>query len=155
MNTVMPTCTSLKKSLFGCGSRYWYWFFFLVILCSFSGLSCRFEDSAGQGLPSHPFRKAVVPVRYLETNSLNLQPTEIFHPGETPAVRIQSRSSVHGLLVIHHEGKRIVRGEELDLYPGKIFCQPFPDLAPGTYTAHIRTSPHSEENSCEFTVLEY
>jgi len=155
MKTVMPGSTSLKKSLFVCDCRYSFWSFFLVILCSVSGLSCSLKDSVIGEVPSHQFTKAVVPVRYLQINAPDLQPTEIFRPSEIPAVRIQSHSNVYGLLVIHHEGKRIVRGEELDLPPGKIFCQPFPDLAPGTYTAFIRTSTRSKQNSCDFAVLEY
>ena len=146
--------TSLKKSRCVCDDRYYFWFFSVVTLCALSGLSCSLKDSVIGECPSHQLMKEVVPVRYLQINTPDLQPTEVFHPGEIPAVRIQSRSNVYGLLVIDNERKKIARGIELDLYPGRVFCQPFPYMTPGTYTAYIRTSGHSKEKSCSFTVLE-
>jgi len=115
--------------------------------------SCSLEDCVIEEVPNHKFTKEVVSVRYLEINNPDLQPTEIFHPGEIPAIRIQSYFTVQRLLV--KDGKRIVHGINLDLPPEKIFYQPFPDLVPGTYTAIIRTPGNSKENSCDFTVLEY
>ena len=146
--------TSLKRSRCVCGGRSYFWFFSVVTLCALFGPSCSLKDSVIGECPSHPLMNEVVPVRYLQINTPDLQPTEVFRPGEIPAVRIQSRSNVYGLLVIDNERKKIARGIELDLYPGRIFCQPFPDISPGTYTAYIRTSGLSKEKSCSFTVLE-
>ena len=150
----MAERTTSKKPL-SPSRRCCFWPLFLVILSFFSGPGCNLEKFVTEGDSNPNFTKPLVPVRYMQINTPDLKPVYNFRPGEIPAIRVQCHTTVQGLLVMHKEGNRIVQGRQLDLQPGKILYQPFPELVPGTYTASILTTENSKQNSCDFSILDH
>lgn len=126
----------------------------IVALGVFGGAGCNVENDNLEADANFRFTEEIVPVRYLEIKSPDLQPTYHFHPNEIPAIRIHSSGRVEGLLIIESETNKFVRGKKLDLSQGKLFYQPLLNLKPGDYTAYIRGQGVTHNNSCKFAVLE-
>jgi len=126
----------------------------IVALGVFGGAGCSVENDNLQAHANFRFAEEIVPVRYLEIKSPDLQATYHFHPNEIPALRIHSSGRVEGLLIIESETKKFVRGKKLDLSRGKLFYEPLLNLKPGDYIAYIRGKGVTHNNSCRFAVLE-
>ncbi len=126
----------------------------ITSLCVFGGAGCSVGNHNLEADQSFGFSQEIVPVRYLEIKSPNLQTTDHFHPNEIPAIRIQSSGRVEGLLIIESETNKFVRGKKLELSQGKPFYQPLINLKPGCYIAYIRGRGVSHNTSCRFAVLE-
>ncbi|MHC4436644.1 MAG: hypothetical protein ACYS3S_04745 [Planctomycetota bacterium] len=126
----------------------------IVALVIFGGWGCNVENNNPEAYENFRFAKEIVPVRYLEIKSPNLQAADHFHPNEIPAIRIQSSGRVEGLLIIESETNKFVRGKKLELSRGKLFYQPLLSLSPGDYTAYIRGQGVTNRTSCRFAVLE-
>lgn len=126
----------------------------IVVLAVFGGSGCGIENDNLETDEKFGFDEEIVPVRYMDIKSRDLQPADHFHPDEIPALRIHSFGEVGGLLIIESETNRFVRGKKLDLSPGKLFYQPLLNLKPGGYIAYIRGRGVSRNNYCRFIVLE-
>lgn len=126
----------------------------IVALSVFSGAGCNIEKDNFEADEDFRFAEEIVPVRYREIKSPDLQATHYFHPDEIPALRIHSSGRVEGLLIIESETKKFVRGKKLDLSRGEIFYQPLLNLKPGDYIAYIRGKGVTHNNPCRFAVLE-
>ncbi len=126
----------------------------IVALGVFGGAGCNIENDNLQADEDFRFAEEIVPVRYLEIKSPDLQAAYHFHPDEIPALRIHSSGRVEGLLIIESETKKFVRGKKLDLSRGELFYQPLLNLKPGDYTAYIRGQGVIHNTSCRFVVLE-
>lgn len=126
----------------------------IVVLVIFSGAGCSIENDALEADENFGFYEEIVPVRYMDIKSRDLQPADHFHPNEIPALRIHSFGQVGGLLIIESETNKFVRGKKLELSPGKLFYQPLLNLKPGGYIAYIRGRGVTHNNYCRFIVLE-
>ena len=125
----------------------------IVALGIFGEWGCNLENDNLETAKNFRFAEEIVPVRYMEIKSPDLQATYHFHPNEIPAIRIQSFGKVGGLLVIGYGTNKIVRGKQLELRPCELFYQPLPHLRPGDYIAYIR-GQGVKHTSCRFTVFE-
>lgn len=126
----------------------------IVALGVFGGAGCNVGNNNPEANEYFRFSQEIVPVRYLEIKSPDLQPTDHFHPNEIPAIRIQSSGRVEGLLIIESGTNKFVRGKKLELSCGKLFYQPLLNLNPGDYTAYIRGQGLTNHTSCRFAILE-
>jgi hypothetical protein len=132
-----------------------YLFIALVATLSiFGGAGCSVENDNLEADENLRFADEIVPVRYMDIKSPDLQPTDHFHPDEIPALRIHSFGEVGGLLIVESETNKFVRGKKLEISPGKLFYQPLLHLKPGGYIAYIRGRGVAHNNYCRFIVLE-
>lgn len=128
--------------------------FLIVALGIFIGAGCSVENDNLGADENFIFSEEIVPVRYMDIKSPDLQATDHFHPNEIPALRIHSFGEVGGLLIVESETNKFVRGKKLDLSPGKLFYQPLLNLKHGGYIAYIRGRGVTHNNYCRFIVLE-
>jgi hypothetical protein len=126
----------------------------IAVLVIFGGAGCGFENDNLEADENLSCSEEIVPVRYMDIKSPDLQATDHFHPDEIPALRIHSFGEVGGLLIIESETNKFVRGKKLELSPGKLFYQPLLNLKPGGYIAYIRGRGVTHNNYCRFIVLE-
>lgn len=126
----------------------------IVALVIFGGAGCGVENDNLEVDGNFSFSEEIVPVRYMDIKSPDLQPADHFHPYEIPALRIHSFGQVGGLLIIESETNRFVRGKKLELSPGRLFYQPLLNLKPGGYIAYIRGRGVTHNNYCRFIILE-
>ncbi len=126
----------------------------IVVLAVFGGSGCGIENDNLEADENLRFYEEIVPVRYMDIKSPDLQPADHFHPNEIPALRIHSFGQVGGLLIVESETNKFIRGKKLDLSPGKLFYQPLLNLKPGGYIAYIRGRGVTYNNYCRFIVLE-
>lgn len=126
----------------------------IVALGVLGGAGCSVENDNLEAVENFRFAEEIVPVRYMEIKSPDLQSTDHFHPDEIPAIRIHSYGRVEGLLIIESDTNKFVRGKKLELSRGKLFYQPLLNLKPGDYTAYIQGQGVTHNNFCRFTVLE-
>lgn len=127
----------------------------ITVLFTLGGLGCNVENDNFKAGESIKITQEIATVRYMDIKKPGLEATLYFHPNEIPALRIQSSGRVDSLLVINTDTQKIIRGEILDLRPGKLFYQPLLKLKAGDYIAYIHGKGVAHNTFCKFTVLDY